>query len=349
MKKNILYKLPAIALCSLLFFSCKKQHKDVLVPYPEDITFEEQTLDRFSFKIPDAPFKAGDNQSGFVTVNVKKNPDGSFSGFALSNKNWRSYPWNLSPDFVEQSSLTQQQIKASIDSTIFSVYTTRPNHTLNYLVGCVKDDDASITLDKPSVVEHILVANTTYNYLLETYGSVFSGTLNSATQEYSLSGTKVRNVQNPNTSTAMYGRFTLPGPGGTNLIRLAGVEILAKRAAGKTAADAARSAGKTPSQVAADSTAAANALSQGYVKLTVDGVKGGTVAGSVDYYLAIRPKVDPANPTLNYIAPDWFKVDLTSLGTVEKLVFHLSSSYQDINGNMLVPPYFCLDGIRLKK
>jgi hypothetical protein len=349
MKNSIQHKFSLLVLGSLVLFSCKKQTGDVLIPYPNDITFEEQTLDRFSFKVPDGPFQAGDAESGMVTVNVKKKTNGSYSGFALSNKNWRSYPWNLSPDFVNQSTLTAAQIQSSIDSTIFSVYTTRPNHTGTFLVGRVEGDDAAITLQKPSVVEHVLVANTTYNFLLETYGSVFSGSLNAQTQEYSLTGTKVRNVQNPNTSTAMYGRFTLPGPGGMNLIRLAGDEILAKRQAGKTAADAARLAGKTPSEVAADSTAAANALSKGYVKLTVTGMKGGAATGDVDYYLAIRPNVDPANPTLSYIAPDWFKVDLTSLGTVDQLVFHLSSSYQDTDGNMLVPPYFCLDGIRLRK
>lgn len=347
MKQNNLYTVLLIA-TTIMFFSCKKTNRDVLIPYPNDITFEDQTLGRFTFEIPGAPFTAGDNKSGTITVNVKNNGDGTFSGFAISNHNWRSYPWNLSPDFAP-GSLSQAQIKESIDSAIFSVYTTSTNKTDNFLVGYAKDDDASISINTPSIVEHILVANTTYNYLLESYGSQFSGTLDAASQMYSLSGTKVRNIQNPNTSTAFYGRFTLPGPGGSNLIRLAGDEILSKRAAGHTAAEAARNGGKTEAEAKADSTAAATALSKGYVKLTINGFNGTKGTGSVDYWLAIRPNVDPENPTLNYVASNWFPVDLTSLGVVDKLIFHISSSYKDINGNMLYPPYFCLDGIRLKK
>lgn len=347
MKNNILTAITLFFIGSTVLFSCKTK-RDVLIPYANDITFEEQPLDRFSYNIPDAPFKAGDAASGIITVNVKNNGDGTFSGFAVSNKNWRSYPWNLSPDFAP-AGLTPDQLQSSIDSTIFSVYTTRPNHTGTYLVGCVKDDDASITLDNASVVEHVLVANTTYNFLLESYGSIYSGTLDPATQQFLINGTKVRNIQNPNTSTAAYGRFTLPGPGGKNLVRLESDETLSKIAAGKAAADAARLSGKTVSEAAEDSTAAADALSKGYVKLTVNGFNGTSATGSVDYWLAVRPNVDPANPTLKYIAPDWFKVDLTSLGVVDKLVFHLSSSYKDSNGNMLYPPYFCLDGIRLQK
>ncbi len=345
MKNN---KLIIAFIISVSFFACKKTDRSILIPYPEDINFEDQSLGRFAFNIPSAPFQSGDDKTGVVTVNVKKNSDGTYSGFAVSNKNWRSYPWNLSPDFAP-SGLTAEQVKSSIDSTIYSVYTTRPNKTNNFLVACVKGDDAFITLKNPALVEHILVANTTYNYLLETYGSVFSGSLNSTTQEYMVTGGKVRNVMNPNTSTAFYGRFTLAGPGGMNLIRLAGDEILAKRAAGHTAADAARLANKTPTEITADSSAAATALSKGYVKLTVNGFKGSTATGMVDFYLALRPNVDPANPTYNFIASDWYSVDLTSLGQVDKIVFHLSSSYKDMSGNMLYPPYFCLDGISLKK
>lgn len=347
MKKYKLYLFQTILL--FIVISCTKTKRDVLIPYPNDIDFEDQTLGRFAFNIPNAPFKSGDASTGIITMNVKNNGDGTYSGFAVSNHNWRSYPWNLSPDFAP-GSLTAAQIKSSIDSTIFSVYTSRPNKTNNFLVACVKGDDANITLSSPAVVEHILVANTTYNYLLETYGSIYSGTLNSTTQQYSTTGTKVRNVMNPNTSTAFYGRFTLPNlAGNTNTIRLAGDEILSKMAAGHAAAEASRLLGKTPAQIAADSTSAANALSKGYVKLTINGFSGATATGKVDYWLAVRPNVDPANPTLNYIAPDWFSVNLTSLGTVDKLVFHLSSSYQDGSGNMLYPPYFCLDGVRLKK
>ena len=346
MKLNI-NRIAMLGLGCALLFSCSKTKKDIQVPYPADITFEDIKSDWSTFKIPDANFSSGDAKTGRVTMNVKKNSDGSFSGFAISNKNWRSYPWSLSS--FGPVGLAQDKIKASIDSTAFSVFTTRPNRTGNFLVASVKDDDANITLDKPSVVEHILVANTTYNYLLESYGSIYSGTLDAKTQSYLFTGTPIKNIMNPNQAPAMFGQFKLPGLNGENLIRLAGTEILAKAAAGKAAADAARLDGKDAATATADSTKAAAAIAKGYVKLTINGFKGGTATGNVDYYLAIRPNVDQQLPQLSYIAPDWFKVDLSSLGTVDKLVFHLSSSYVDGNGKMLYPPYFCLDGIRVKK
>lgn len=337
-----------IILLSSFLFACKKEDKGVAVPAPHDITFEELAPGELSFKIPDGPFKAGDASTGIVTLNTKKNPDGTFSGFAMSGKNWRSYPWNLSPDFAP-ATVTPEQVKSAIDSCIFSVYTNRPNYTGNYVVAGVKDDDAAITLERAAVVEHILVANTTYNFLLETYGSTFSGTLNPATQAYDLTGTKVRNPNNSNTSTERYGRFTLPGPGGSSLISLAGQEMLAKQAAGKSAADAARLAGKPAEQVAADSAAAADATAKGFVKLTVQGFNGEKATGAVDFWLAIRTNVDPALPAYNIILGDWYKVELSTLGAVDKLVFHLSSSDTDASGNMRTPPYFCLDGIRIRK
>lgn len=297
-----------LALSSTIFYSCKKDSK-ILVPYPEDITFEDQQLADFTFRIPTAPFRSGNDKSGIVTFNVKNNPDGSFSGFAVSNKNWRSFPWSLSPDFPPAGGLSPEKIKSCVDSCIFSVYTAAPNQTNNFLVASVKDEDAAFSLDQPTVVEHILVANTTYNYLLESYGSVYSGTLDPVTQQYSITGTKVKNINIPNPSTLLYGRFTLPGPGGQQLVK----------------------------------------LTTGFVKLTVKGYNGTSATGSVDYWLAIRPNADLANPDASYISPNWSKVDLSKLGPVTRVVFSLSSSYKDGAGNMLVPPYFCLDGIRLRK
>lgn len=303
MKKNMIIMLSII--CSIALFSCGKDDK-ILIPYPEDITFEDQTLGRFTFNIPNAPFKSGNDKTGVATFNVKNNGDGTFSGFAVSNKNWRSFPWTLSPDFPPAGGLTPAKIKSAVDSCIFSVYTTITNQTNNFLVAYVKDEDASFTLDKPTVVEHVLVANTTYNYLLESYGSIYSGTLDPVTQKYSITGTKVKNINIANPSTEVYGRFTLPGPGGQDLVK----------------------------------------LTTGYVKLTIKGFNGTAATGSVDFWLAARPD---ASPGQNYILPSWSKVDLTALGVVNKVVFNLSSSYKDGAGNMLVPPYFCLDGIRLKK
>lgn len=338
-RNNIIFTI----LISALALSCKKEEKGKPIAQVNDITFDELQPGELSFKIPDAPFKAGNPQSGIVTINVKKNAGGSFSGFAISSKNWRSYPWNLSPDFAP-AGLTPEQVQASIDSCIFSVYTAKPNQTGNYLVARVENDDAFLKLDKAAVVEHILVANTSYNYLLETYGSVFSGTLDPVTQAYQINGAKVKNVNIANPSTERYGRFTLPG----NLINLTGQELLAKRAAGKIAADAARAANKTPQQAAADSTSAAGATVKGFVKLGVTGYNAEKTTGTVDFWLAIRPNVDPLLPAYNVILGDWYKVDLARLGVVDKLVFHLSSSDTDAAGNMRTPPYFCLDGIRIR-
>lgn len=341
--------LNIIAFLFLLLTACEKEKKDNLIPYPNDITFDEQGLADFSFKIPGTGFKAGNAESGFVNINSKVNPDGSFSGFAVSNKNWRSYPWNLSPDFAPVGGLTAAQKQSSIDSTIFSTYTLYPNKTGNFLVARTRDDAAFITLEQPTVVEHILVSNTSYNYLLATYGSNYSGTLDNDTQSYLLSGTKVKNIQIANTSTTRYGRFNLPGPNNSSLINLAGDEVLAKRKAGKAAADASRSAGKSKTEVAADSTAAATAVAKGYIKLTITGSRNGQVTGTREQYLAVRLNVDAGNKLLNFTLSDWQKVALNGLGVVDKLVFRISSSYTDNAGNDLTPPYFCLDGIRLRK
>lgn len=340
MKRN---NLISIILIAALALSCKKEEKGKPIAQANDITFDELQPGELSFKIPDAPYKAGNTQSGIITVNVKKNPGSGFSGFAVSSKNWRSYPWNLSPDFAP-AGITPEQVQASIDSCIFSVYTTKPNQTGNYLVARVQNDDAFLTLDRATVVEHILVANTSYNYLLETYGSIYSGTVDPVTQAFLINGAKVKNINIANPSTERYGRFTLPG----NLISFEAQELLAKRAAGKAAADAARAANKTPQQVAADSTTAAGTTFKGFVKLSVTGYNGEIATGTVDFWLAIRPKVDPLLPAYNVILGDWYKVDLASLGTINKLVFHLSSSDTDVTGNMRTPPYFCLDGIRLR-
>lgn len=348
MKKKIIYFVIMLFTCNLLFTACEKD-REILIPYPHDITFEDQTLGLFSYSIPNTPFKSGDAESGIVTMNVINNGNGNYSGFALSNKNSRHYPWPLSPTFAPATPLTPAKIQAYVDTLRFSVNTSLPNRTSNYLVACVKNDDAFITLDKPSIVEHILVANTSYNFLLATYGSIYSGTLNAATQEYSTTGTIVRNPFIANTSSAMYGRFFLPGPNNVNLIRLAGFQILEARKAGKVAADAARALGKSKTDVAADSTKVAVVTYKGYIKLTAKGFLGTAQKGNVDFWLAVQPNIDTKIPTLNYIAGNWFKVDLTSLGTVDKLVFNLTSDYVDGTGKMLTPPYFCLDGIRIKK
>jgi hypothetical protein len=322
MKNNILY-LIMVLLFSMAFISCEKE-QELLIPYPNDITFDDQDLGRFSFRIPDAPFQAGDAKSGIISVNVVRQSGGAFTGFALSNKSYRSYPWFLSPDWAP-ANLTPAQAKASLDSCIFSVATLRGNLSGNYLVGHAKNNDAFITLQQAAVVEHALVANTTYAWLLATYGSIFSGTLVAATQHYSITGTKVRNPNNPNTAAARFGRWYLPGPNGVDLVRLAGYEILQRRETGN------------------------NTLAKGYIKLVANGYRGTTQTGQVEFYLACRPNVNPEVPEMNFIANDWYRMDLFALGEVDKIVFNITSDYVDASGNMMSPPYFALDGIRIRK
>ena len=83
MKKIKLYKV-VLFVTGLFFLSCTKIKRDVLIPYPDDILFEDQTLGTFTFNIPTAPFSSGDAKTGVVTMNVKNNGDGTFSGFAVS-------------------------------------------------------------------------------------------------------------------------------------------------------------------------------------------------------------------------------------------------------------------------
>ena len=133
--------------------------KDVLVSIPNDVTMNELELERFTHQIPDGGFTSKAAHTNGVKFNTVKNPDGTYSGFAYSNRNNRSFTWTA----------TQE----ALDSNIYSVYTRFPNANEIYAVACVKDDDAYFTLEKPAVVEHILVANTTYAYLAMVYGDQY--------------------------------------------------------------------------------------------------------------------------------------------------------------------------------
>ena len=167
---------------ALTISSCSDEVKDKLIDFPNDVTLNKGegisiTPDHLSFLIPDAAFSASAYHSGSVTMNVSKNADGTHNGFALSNKNYRSYPWcNALPRTVEP---TQAELKAATDSSLFSVYTNVPNQTKTFAVVRVSGDDAYFTIDKPRTVEHVLVANTNFNFHTLNYGSVFSATLES--------------------------------------------------------------------------------------------------------------------------------------------------------------------------
>jgi hypothetical protein len=341
-------------LTALLFLTgaCSDEVKESLIDYPNDVVFNELDVVAFTHNIPDAAFSSKAFHNGSITFNVKKNADGTHTGFALSSRNYRSYPWSLSTPhgYANPSSA---QIKDAVDTCIYSVFSgTYPNQLGTFSVVRVEGDEAYFTLDKPRTVEHILVANTTYNYLLLYYGSVYSSYLNPDVQAYSPvqannTPALVRNPNIPDASASKFGVWHLPTPHG-DLIRLEGQQILFKRQKGHEAAEAARTAGKPESEAKADSTSVAANTVSGYFKLTVKGFNGATPTGSIDYYLATFPKVAPAPyDAWNIIQRFWAKVDLTALGQVDKVVFYLDSSDKDADGNMRTPPYFCIDGIRL--
>lgn len=55
------------------------------------------------------------------------------------------------------------------------------------------------------------------------------------------------------------------------------------------------------------------------------------------------------HPNWKYVVSDWTRMDLVTLGTVDKVVFYLESTDINTDGNMRTPAWFCLDGIQLKK
>lgn len=79
-----------------------------------------------------------------------------------------------------------------------------------------------------------------------------------------------------------------------------------------------------------------------YLLLTITGVgASGQSTGSVDFYLA---DFRFADNNLDYIVQPWTFVDLSSLGTVSKLNFKLSSSDNGTFG-MNTPAYFAMDSL----
>ena len=308
--------------------SCKEQVHDRLTGFPNDVTFNEGegiaiTPDHLDFLIPDAPDKAAAYHEGEVTMNVKRNSDGTHTGFALSNKNYRSYPWSTALPGAEPSAAT---VKAAADSSIFSVYTRLPSQLGTFTVVRVAGDDAYFTLDRPRMVEHVLIANTNYNFMLLQYGSVYSARLDAPTQTYhpmDASGDAYAIVRNPNipdASTAKFRVWQMPDPynfgGGGDFIRMEGHEAVYGE--------------------------------KGWVKIVAQGYLGSSSTGESTFYLGVRAGVLPTpQEAWQYLQDAWSPWDLSALGKVDKVVFRMDSSDKDAGGNMRTPPYFCLDGIRL--
>lgn len=264
-----------VILSMLLLHACSNED-DLLVDYPDDITFNELELDRFSHKIPENGFS-----SGGINFNTVKNTDGSYSGFAYSNRSNRSFTWD--------------DTALALDSNIYSVYTPKPNQTGVYTVVHVKNDDAYFTLDKPTIIEHILIANTTYTYLGLYYGNQY--------------GTTANPLANPNIPSAPKG------------VWYSYIPELARK------------------------------MDQNgdYFKVIVNGYKDGILTGQQNAYLCCRKDADPAFPQYNFLRSDWVKADLTSLGVVDKVVFQMDCNLKNSSGESLIPTYFCIDGIRIKK
>lgn len=86
-----------------------------------------------------------------------------------------------------------------------------------------------------------------------------------------------------------------------------------------------------------------------FLSLIVKGYNNGSETGTVTFDLACKKGHNTAHPEWNYILTDWTKMELSSLGTVDKVVFYIDSSDKDGQGKMRTPSWFCLDGIQLKK
>ena len=85
----------------------------------------------------------------------------------------------------------------------------------------------------------------------------------------------------------------------------------------------------------------ANGADADWFRLTVRGLLGGLETGAVDFYLA---DFRFANSADDYILSSWAFIDLTALGTVDKLRFALTSSDTGRYG-MNTPGYVALDSI----
>lgn len=82
-----------------------------------------------------------------------------------------------------------------------------------------------------------------------------------------------------------------------------------------------------------------------WFRLTIEGfTDGGVYTGKVEYYLA---DFRSANNRLRTMLANWATIDLTSLGEINRLSFTLDSSIKNDEGQMLTPPFFCIDNIKI--
>lgn len=182
------------------FYACSDE-SELVVPIPDDITFNELQLSPYTHVVPDNGFT-----SGGITFNTKKNTNGTYSGFAYSNQNNRSFVWSDS--------------QAARDTNLYSVYTAYRNMTEVFAVASANNEaETYFTLSQPTVIEHILVANTTYNYYAMYYGAN--------------SGTSIANPNIPSAPKAIWNTYA---PGVTRKLNLTGdyYKVVAKGYNGNT-------------------------------------------------------------------------------------------------------------------
>lgn len=315
----------------LLFVSCEDQTHLSTLPYPNDITFnaEEKGLDievpKLDFVQLDAPFTARAFNYGSITMNAKKKADGTHVGFALSNKNYRSYPWcNAKTTSNPNPNPSAETLKKATDSLLYSCYTgSYANRMKNFAVVRVEGEEAYFTIDEPRVVEHVCITNCTFNYLALRYGSVNSSRIlsNVCQEMYNGKLATTRNPNIPNTSATAYGVWFLPDyynfGQGEPWVRVYGN----------------------------------NSKPNYFFKVIATGYNGGTKTGSVDIWLSLKKGVateEPYSLWNNAIEAEWMPWDLSSLGVVDKVVFTMDCAEKNADGSLHIAPYFCIDGIRLK-
>ncbi|MGN0281767.1 MAG: DUF4465 domain-containing protein [Prevotella sp.] len=269
MKKNIVL---FIALIMGLCVSCSDE-LELRAPHATNITFSELEIpERFSHVIPEDGFAVAGMK--FNTVKEGKQLKG---GFCFSNRSNRSFVWNND--------------EQSMDSIRYSVWSTYPNQTGTYLVCHVNGDDAYFTIDNPQVIDYILIANTTWDFLCITYGDTY--------------GTAKKPVANPNVPSAPKGVWSTYVEGGV-------------RAFGNGDA----------------------------LEVIATGYLNGNKTGEVRGYLACMLGYDNDNPKYNFITTDWRKMEMSELGIVDKVVFHMKSTDVDSEGRMRTPAWFCIDGLQ---
>lgn len=78
-----------------------------------------------------------------------------------------------------------------------------------------------------------------------------------------------------------------------------------------------------------------------YFKVTITGLRNGSNIGSLDYYLADYRQADERD---YYALDTWQWVDLSSLGTVNKLWLKVESTKKN-NWGMTTPTYMCVDNV----